>query len=179
MYPLAIALAKDMKYPSDGIIDIYTTYGDHLYSKGDFDNAVIEYVRTIGRLEPSYVIKRFLDAQRIHNLTAYLEALHAAPGQANEDHTTLLLNCYTKLKDLKKKDLKKLDEFIRTKKDLHFDVDTAIQVLRQAGYHEHALFLAAKYHHHDWHLKIMLEDAKDFKEALRYIAMLDFFEAEM
>lgn len=60
-------------------------------------------------LEPSYVIKQFLDAQRIHNLTLYLEKLHEA-GVANANHTTLLLNCYTKLKDVQK-----LNEFIKVR----------------------------------------------------------------
>lgn len=64
---------------------------------------------TIGKLEPSYVIRKFLDAQRIHNLTAYLQALHRQ-SLANADHTTLLLNCYTKLKDSSK-----LEEFIKVK----------------------------------------------------------------
>lgn len=64
---------------------------------------------TIGKLEPSYVIRKFLDAQRIHNLTAYLQALHRQ-SLANADHTTLLLNCYTKLKDSSK-----LQEFIKVK----------------------------------------------------------------
>jgi len=50
---------------------------------------------------------QFLDTQRIDNLTAYLEALHKAQI-ASEDHTTLLLNCYTK-----RKDVSKLDEFIK------------------------------------------------------------------
>ncbi len=62
---------------------------------------------TIGKLEPSYVIRKFLDAQRIHNLTAYLQALHRK-SLANADHTTLLLNCYTKLKDSAK-----LEEFVK------------------------------------------------------------------
>ena len=35
-----------------------------------------QYVSTIGYLEASYVIRKFLDAQRIHNLTSYLEQLH-------------------------------------------------------------------------------------------------------
>lgn len=48
-------------------------------------------------VEPSYVIRLFLDAHRIHNLTTYLESLHNAEI-ATTDHTTLLLNCYTKLK---------------------------------------------------------------------------------
>lgn len=81
-------------------------YGDHLYNKGDNATAIDNYIKTIGHLEPSYVIKRFLDAHKINFLTAYLQALHKQ-GLANEDHTTLLLNCYTKLKDQNK-----LDEFI-------------------------------------------------------------------
>ena len=32
-----------------------------------------QYLETLACLEPSYVIRRFLDAQRIHNLTCYLE----------------------------------------------------------------------------------------------------------
>lgn len=55
------------------------------------------------------MIRKFLDAQRIHNLTAYLQALHRQ-SLANADHTTLLLNCYTKLKDSSK-----LEEFIKVR----------------------------------------------------------------
>lgn len=54
------------------------------------------YIVTIGVVEPSYVIRQFLTAQQIQNLTLYLEELHKT--SANADHTTLLLNCYTKLK---------------------------------------------------------------------------------
>ena len=57
------------------------------------------------------VVCRFLDAQRIHNLTSYLEQLHSS-GLASADHTTLLLNCYTKLKDVAK-----LDAFIARDRD--------------------------------------------------------------
>jgi hypothetical protein len=89
----------------------YCTF--EILRKGDYDLAITQYIKTIGRLEPSYVIKKFLDAQRIHNLTLYLQKLHEA-GVANANHTTLLLNCYTKLKDLQK-----LDEFIKVKFKLH------------------------------------------------------------
>ena len=61
--------------------EIQRRYGDHLYAKHDYDGAVGQYGATIGCLEPSYVIRKFLDAQRIHNLTAYLEALHAKVGR--------------------------------------------------------------------------------------------------
>lgn len=54
----------------------------------------------------------FLDANNIQNLTLYLKSLHDQ-GQANPNHTTLLLNCYTKLKDVAK-----LDEFIKVSNNL-------------------------------------------------------------
>lgn len=44
--------------------------------------------------------------------------------------------------------------------EVHFDVEIAIKVLRQAGYHSHAVFLAEKHKHHEWYLKIQLEDLK-------------------
>lgn len=49
-------------------------------------------------------------------------------GLASSDHTTLLLNCYAKLRDTTK-----LDRFLRAegadgKPALNFDVDTAIKV---------------------------------------------------
>ena len=59
------------------VAEIQRRYADHLYSKRDHDAAMTQYLATIGHLEPSFVIRKFLDAQRIHNLTSYLEALHA------------------------------------------------------------------------------------------------------
>ena len=50
-------------------------------------------------------------------------------GLASTDHTTLLLNCYTKLKDVEK-----LDRFLKAgngsedSPSLNFDVETAIKV---------------------------------------------------
>ena len=50
-------------------------------------------------------------------------------GKASADHTTLLLNCYTKLKDVDK-----LDQFLRgsgaadSTPSLNFDVETAVKV---------------------------------------------------
>lgn len=49
---------------------------------------------------------QYLDTQHIHNLTTYLQALHRT-GSATADHTSLLLNCYTRLRDTQQ-----LNEFI-------------------------------------------------------------------
>lgn len=116
-----------------------------------------------------------MDAQRIHSLTTYLQELHSL-GLANSDHTTLLLNTYTKLKDVSR-----LDNFIKAeshrpitgdKDELPFDLETAIRVCRQAGYFEHASYLARKYERHEDFLRIQIEDAKNYREALGYVRNL-------
>ncbi|CAG8604564.1 4777_t:CDS:10, partial [Ambispora gerdemannii] len=173
LYQLAINLAHSQKYDDASISEIFKKYGDHLYnSKADYDAAMAQYIRTIGQLEPSYVIRKFLDAQRIHNLVNYLQELHAH-GLANADHTTLLINCYTKLKDVAR-----LDQFIKTDNELTFDLETAIKVCRQAGYYEHAVYLAKKFEEHDLYLKIQIEDVQDYENALEYIRKLGPFEAD-
>ena len=111
MYEEAKKMAKRLQ--SGDVVqqmDIQRKYGDHLYDKGKYEQAIEQYIEAIGFLEPSYVIRKFLDSQRIANLTRYLEELHHQKHNkiANKNHTTLLLNCYTKLKDVKK-----LKEFIR------------------------------------------------------------------
>lgn len=53
---------------------LWQLYGDYLYEKKRaYDSAMVQYCHTIGHVDPSYVISRFLDAQRIKNLTTYLE----------------------------------------------------------------------------------------------------------
>ncbi|CDH55166.1 vacuolar membrane protein [Lichtheimia corymbifera JMRC:FSU:9682] len=172
LYVLAINLAHSQKYDDASIAEIFKKYADHLYSKGDYDGAIDQYIRTIGELEPSYVIRKFLDAQRIYNLTNYLQELHSQ-GLANADHTTLLLNCYTKLKDVSR-----LDHFLKTDADLNFDLETAISVCRQAGYYEHAVYLAEKFQEHDLYLDIVIEDMREYDKALAYIRKLSPYEAD-
>lgn len=178
------------------LADIHRKYGDALYDKGDFEGAMTQFVKTIGFTQPSYVIRKFLDAQRITNLTTYLQELHAR-GVANSDHTTLLLNCYTKLKDVAS-----LDRFIKrpldvpaagqeghgkrafdedldgVEEELPFDLDTAVRVCRQAGYFEHAAYLAKRYGQHDEYIRIQIEDRKDFVNALYHVRGLSAEDAE-
>ncbi|KAK0086649.1 hypothetical protein PV325_013769 [Microctonus aethiopoides] len=172
LYDVSIRIAKSQQYDAEGLVDIFRQYGDHLYSKGDHNAAIEQYIRTIGKLEPSYVIRKFLDSQHIDNLTTYLQALHKQ-GQATEDHTTLLLNCYTKLNHTDK-----LKEFIMTKdREVDFDVEIAIKVCRQAS-PEDAILLAKKHKKHEWYLRIQIEDKCEYKSALEYMETLEFDEAE-
>lgn len=169
LYSVAINLVQTQQADAVATAEVLRKYGDHLYSKQEYDEAMAQYILTIGHLEPSYVIQKFLDAQRIHNLTNYLENLHEK-GLASKDHTTLLLNCYTKLKDVDK-----LNYFIKSEDggEHKFDVETVIRVCRAANYHEHAMYVAKKAGRHELYLKILLEDLGRYDEALQYISRLD------
>ena len=161
-------VVNNSEYDYGTLVEIYKRYGDWLYEKNDFDDAMRQYLHTIGQLEPSYVIRKFLDAQRIHNLTSYLQALHEA-GLANSDHTTLLLNCYTKLKNEDS-----LNQFIKSEKNVSFDVDTAINVCRQAGYFEHAIYLAEAFKYYDLYINIQVEDLHNYHDVIFYMDKLPF-----
>lgn len=49
-------MAKNHQYDTEGLTEIFRQYGDHLYGKGDHQAAIEQYIKTIGNLEPSYVI---------------------------------------------------------------------------------------------------------------------------
>ncbi|KAJ0314953.1 hypothetical protein COL5a_012158 [Colletotrichum fioriniae] len=163
MYPLAIELAQKSRLDATQQSGIFRRFGDHLYQKADYDGAMVQYIKAIDTTEPSQVIRKFLDTQRIHNLIQYLEQLHEH-RKATSDHTTLLLNCYAKLKDIDK-----LEAFIKSPGDLKFDLETAITMCRQGGYYEQAAYLAKKHGEIELVVDILIEDSKLYNEALDFI----------
>ena len=44
---------------------------------------------------------------------------------------------------------------------------------RQAGYFDHASYLAKKYKRHEDYLRIQVEDAENYRDALAYVRRLD------
>ena len=161
-FEVAADIAKSGGYERQKVSEIYRRFGDHQYEKGEYDSAMTQYLETIGHgVEPSYVIQRFLDAggsDRIDNLVRYLQRLHELE-EANADHTTLLLNCYTQMGKLDQ-----LDGFIR-QEGLHYDVETAITVCRQAGFYQQGLFLAKRHKRHSAWLKIQLDQDRGTAQA--------------
>ena len=171
LHILAIALAAEEQAPASDVMKLYKTYADHLFNRGDMEGAITQYSHTIGFVPASYVIRRFLDSQKVSYLTSYLETLHEK-GFASRDLTTLLLTCYTKTRDVEH-----LDKFIKgggggngaesvTIKDAlngaKFDVSAAITTLKQAGYHTHAMQLALRYGDSDGYFTMLLDrDAND------------------
>ncbi|XP_063842053.1 vacuolar protein sorting-associated protein 11 homolog isoform X3 [Scylla paramamosain] len=172
-FDIAISLAKTQCCDQEEVAEILKQYGDWLYSKGNHAAAMDQYLKTVPHLEPSYVIRKYLDTQHIHNLTTYLQALHRT-GSATADHTSLLLNCYTRLRDTQQ-----LNEFIMSKEGaVECDVELGVRVCRSAGYYDHALALAARHGLHHHHLAILIDDKKDYSAALRYMATLELEEVK-
>ena len=55
-------------------------------------------------------------------------------------------------------------------------MEAAIRVCRQAGFHTHAVQLAAAHAQHNLYVLIQVEDLKKYKDALLYIEKLSFDE---
>lgn len=99
LYSAAVVVAyADPSYPAAEITNLYRRYAEHLYRKGDFSGAMEQYIHTIGSLESSHVIFRYLDAPKIPLLVKYLERLRAK-HLATVVHNELLRTCYLKLND--------------------------------------------------------------------------------
>lgn len=79
-YGLALAVARGDQASPEALAAVHRRYGDFLYSKRDHDAAMDQYISTLGWVEPSYVVSRYLGAQRLPALAAYLAALHDQVG---------------------------------------------------------------------------------------------------
>ncbi|KAJ5073249.1 vacuolar protein sorting-associated protein [Anaeramoeba ignava] len=134
--------------------------------KRDYEAAIKQYVETIGiGVEPSYVIQKFLDnIKKLQHLTLYLRKLHQK-GLAHNEHTILLLNCYSKLN--LNDELKSFIEEQKSGKS-KFDTETAIIALRSVKEFELASKLARE-EFNDLYLEIEINDCKKYKEALEFI----------
>lgn len=194
LYSLAIMLAGEEQLEASEIMKLYKMYGDHLYSKHEYEAAITQYCSTIGYIPPSYVIIKFLDPYRIHNLITYLEKIKEK-SLAGSDHITLLLSCYTKIKDDRKigelldyvfnqhgkvnKASVHSSSIVNTKgasADKHlFDPNQAIKILNGAGFTEFALKVAVKYLRHESYFSIQLsKQPPQYDETLGYLAYTSF-----
>uniref|UniRef100_A0A914GXB7 RING-type domain-containing protein n=1 Tax=Globodera rostochiensis TaxID=31243 RepID=A0A914GXB7_GLORO len=136
--------------------------------RGDFDNAIKQYMNTFGFVEPSNIIKKFLDGARISQLCQYLEALHAE-NLAIGQHTTLLISAYVKLHEVSK-----LEEWLNDG-DAHFrgdgfDADSLIKLLRSAGLFHLASKLALKCNRPQTFLDILCQNTREWERALAFIS---------
>jgi len=189
------------------ISDILKKSGDFMFSEREYDRAIRRYLGedlpiTGGdtslstliaekiRVEPSAVIRKFLDAQANEPLTKYLVKLHEIK-QADAEHTKLLLECY--IRDLQTPQSAErhqqtnnlLNQFLNQSRPLAEQTPIqmiAIKTLRRAGYRNRALSQAYKEPQHDkMIIQIEIEDYPllagrwNFKRALTHLESLRDF----
>ena len=58
LYHLAIELAQKSGMSGKQQNVIYKKFGDHLYQKGSYDEAMTQYIKAIDSTEPSQVIRK-------------------------------------------------------------------------------------------------------------------------
>lgn len=68
LFLIALNLGKTQNLDQASVADIHRQYGDHLYSKGDYDEAMKQFVKTIGNIQPSYVIRKVGGQEKAMNL---------------------------------------------------------------------------------------------------------------
>mmetsp|Transcript_806 Transcript_806/g.1205 ORF Transcript_806/g.1205 Transcript_806/m.1205 type:complete len:952 (-) Transcript_806:33-2888(-) len=174
MFEWAAEIALRSNASSENIADIYRQHGDALFEKRAYDQALAVYTKTVDLglpLEPSYIVERYLDAQRIGHVAQYLKRLHEC-NMAEREHTALLLKCYTKLKDFST-----LEEFLETTPVSQYDPSTAIGVLEAAGYYGLAGAIAQKVNQHDDWVRISLEHFKIYPQTVNFLRSLPRPEA--
>ena len=100
LYAAAISLAYSdpQSYRPHDVVDLYRRHAEHLYRRGDYAGSMDRYVLTIGSLEPSHVVFRFLDAPRVRLAARYLTALRDA-GLAAPVHDELLRTILLRIGD--------------------------------------------------------------------------------
>ena len=166
-FDIALRMAKDYDLGEEAIAQVQREYGDSLFEMRKFDEAIDHYIETIRFTEPSHVIAKFVDPHHAQNLARYLQAIPAE--LKSKQHTTLLFNCFTKVKDEEK--LKQVvEKFVEeADKEPTFDVETAVDVLKRNGYQQFAEQLAKAYKMYNLYMGLLYEGQQ-------YKAMLDYIE---
>eukprot|EP00922_Rhytidocystis_sp_ex-Travisia-forbesii_P035960 GHVS01053362.1.p1 GENE.GHVS01053362.1~~GHVS01053362.1.p1 ORF type:complete len:1031 (-),score=90.11 GHVS01053362.1:186-3278(-) len=166
LFEWAAEAARQEDQPVEVVQEIYRVQADWLYEKRSYEQAMHVYCKTIGYVEPSYIIERYLEAQRLRHLTVYLQRLHEE-NAAGRDHTVLLLKCYTKLKEVDK-----LEEFLQSAANRQYDLAAAVGECRKAGYSKIAADIALRQQHHELYVAILMEDYKAYDKALAHLQSL-------
>lgn len=75
LYVLALNMARSQRLDESSVADIHRQYGDHLYTKADYDGAMAQFVKTIGWTQPSYVIRKVC-FQLLNDISCIPSLLH-------------------------------------------------------------------------------------------------------
>lgn len=171
-FEMALKMTKQLQLGPAAEASIHELYADYLFTQHNFDAAIEHYIMTIGYTEPSHVIEKFVEPHHAENLAHYLVKL---PRKLiSKQHTTLLFNCYTKVRATGQLD-KIVNDFIAAAErgeEPSFDIETAVDVLKRNGYKEQAMKLAKAFKHYSLYLQLLSEDEPNYPEMLKYMKQI-------
>ncbi|KAH0794288.1 vacuolar protein sorting-associated protein 11 [Histomonas meleagridis] len=172
LFKLALTIANELHLGEEVIANIHKLQGDFFYSAAKFEDAIDEYIQTIGFVESSHVIQKFVEPHHAQNLMKYLDALQKRK-LASKQHTTLLFNCYTKIRatGLLEEAVAKFVKAAQRGEEPNFDVETAVDVMKRNNYQKQAEELAKAYGHHKLYMQLLYEN-QDYKHILEYMETL-------
>ena len=183
-YDLARDYALKINCPPSKLAEISRRHAEYEYSKGDFEIAIKQYIKTINYLEPNTVIEKFLEKAKLDYLILYLEALQENEEFQNtlennknnenkEDNkinniyfASLLFNCY-----IVQEKFEQLKNFIKTKnKRNHYDIlKSAIDTCLESNNIGLALDIAKNNDMKEELLFILIFKQNKISEALDYL----------
>lgn len=171
-FQYAIQISNELNLGADTIANIHKLQGDYFYDSAKFEDSINEYIETIGFIEPSHVIQKFVEPHHAQNLMKYLNALQEKK-LATKQHTTLLFNCYTKIRatGLLEQAVDKFVEAAKNGEEPNFDVETAVDVLKRNNYPKQAENLARAYKQYNLLLQLLYEN-QNYKGILDYLEQL-------
>lgn len=183
LYNVAYTLAKENNLSSHSLLRIQKLNGNHVHKQGKFDDSIDVYIKCLDFLQGDdfdsvdtdseefimSIITKFKDVQNIVNLTKFLKALHDK-SLASNDHITLLLCCYCKLKLVDDLDtfINKFDENLY--QDLNFSL--IINLFKECGFFNQVTKLLIKLDQPDSIVEIYLYDLSKPRRALNFIKTL-------
>ncbi|KAG7861421.1 hypothetical protein KL919_002155 [Ogataea angusta] len=176
LFNLAINLAENENCNTQKLLEIHKQYGNHLYEKGEFEEAIKQYTESIDLGKTSEVIQKYKESSKIPHLVEYLEKLIQL-GKSKIDHTTLLLCCYCKLKRPEAvlnyiENVPINEDFEITDPSKQFDMPTVISTCRESGYYVLAANIAKKFNDPSTVVDIQLHDMKNPSLTMKYIRTL-------
>lgn len=174
LFPVAYKLAEQAELPKDVLLRIQNLYGEFLFSKQRFEESIDVFIQCLdlfGEDMDDFVMNiviKFKDVSNIANLTKFLYKLYEL-NIASNDHITLLLCCYCKLKRTEE-----LDTFIQDFDDKFQDLNfqLIINLFKECGYFTQVIKLLHKLNQPSSIVDIQLNDLNKPKECLDYVKSL-------
>lgn len=201
LFNVAYDLATQASLSNDMLLKIQELHGDYLYDKLNYEESIEAYIKCLPLFESSEssktmgddniddfimtVITKFKDVSNINSLIKFLYKLYELK-LANNDHLTLLLCCYCKMKMTKE-----LDAFVRDLdltedaydqqeqskvnfQELNFQL--IINLFKECGYYAQAVKLLHKLNQPSHIVGIQLNDMHQPQQCLDYIKSLSIDE---